>query len=170
MTEILEPPRPTEQRVRRAVDSSPRSSPSVPPELLADAARRLGWLALIYVGATMVGHFGRRAAITLTGASAFGFQLSDMFALAAIAMGIAVYFATRSQQLSSNRVLDVGLFFQVAGAFGIAVTELSARSLPTIDTLFAYVPAECVWIVLFPLVVPNTPRKVLVASLLAASM
>jgi hypothetical protein len=170
MTEVLEPPRSTEQRVRRAVDSSPRSSPSLPPELLADAARRLGWLALIYVGATIVGHFGRRAAITLTGASAFGFQLSDIFALAAMAMGIAVYFATRSRQLSSNRVLDVGLFFQVAGAFGIAVTELSARSLPTIDTLFAYVPAECVWIVLFPLVVPNTPRKVLVASLLAASM
>ena len=170
MTEVLEPPRSTEQHVRRAVDSSPRSSPSLPPELLADAARRLGWLALIYVGATIVGHFGRRAAITLTGASAFEFQLSDIFALAAMAMGIAVYFATRSQQLSSNRVLDVGLFFQVAGAFGIAVTELSARSLPTIDTLFAYVPAECVWIVLFPLVVPNTPRKVLVASLLAASM
>jgi serine/threonine-protein kinase len=32
------------------------------------------------------------------------------------------------------------------------------------------VPAECLWIVVFPLVVPNTPRKVLIASLLSASM
>lgn len=171
MTETVHPPPLTEQRVQRAVDSSRLSSPSLPPELLADAARRLGWLALIYVGAILVGHFGRRAAIILTGASAFGFQLSDMFALAAMAMSIAVYVASRSQQLSSNRVLDVGLFFQVAGAFGIAATELSASSLPAIGTLSsAYLPAECVWIVLFPVVVPNTPHKVLIASLLAASM
>src|SRR6185295_12445624 len=32
------------------------------------------------------------------------------------------------------------------------------------------IPAECVWIVVFPVVVPNKPRNVLVASLLAASM
>jgi eukaryotic-like serine/threonine-protein kinase len=170
MTETLDPPVLTEQRVRRPVDSNSHSSPSLPPELLADAARRLGWLGLIYTGAIFVGHFGRRAALTLTGASAFGFELSDMFALAGIAMGIAVYFASRSQRLSSNRVLDVGLFFQIAGAFGIAATELSAAPLPTVGTLFAYLPAECVWIVLFPVVVPNTPNKALAASLLSASM
>ena len=33
-----------------------------------------------------------------------------------------------------------------------------------------FVPAECVWLVAYPLLVPNTPRKILVASLLAASM
>ena len=169
MTEILDPPAVTEHRVERRVDSHDHSSSSLPPELLADAARRLGWLALIYVGGILVGHFGRRAALTLTGSPVFSFQLPDLLALVAMAMGVAVYFASRSQRLSSNRVLDVGLFFQIAGAFGIAATELSARSLPTVDTLFAYVPAECVWIVLFPLVVPNTPNKVLVASLLAAS-
>ncbi len=170
MTETLDPPAPTEQRVRRSVDSQSHSSPSLPPELLADAARRLGWLGLIFIGATVVGHFGRRAALTLTGASTVGFQLSDMFAVAAMALGAGVYFASRSQRLSPNQMLDLGLFFQVAGAFGIAATELSANSLPTMNTLFAYFPAECVWIVLFPLVVPNTPNKVLVASLLAASM
>jgi eukaryotic-like serine/threonine-protein kinase len=169
MTETVDPPVLTEQRVRRPVDSNSHS-PSLPPELLADAGRRLGWLALIFVGATIVGHFGRRAALTLTGVSPFGFQLSDMFAVAAMALAAGVYVASRSQRLSPNRVLDVGLFFQVAGAFGIAATELSANSLPTMNTLFAYFPAECVWIVLFPLVVPNTPNKVLVASLLAASM
>jgi eukaryotic-like serine/threonine-protein kinase len=170
MTETLDPPVLTEHRVRRSVDAHSHSSPSLPPELLADAARRLGWLALIYTGAIVVGHFGRRAALTLTGASPFGFELSDMFALAGMAMGIAVYFASRSQRLSSHRVLDVGLFFQIAGAFGIAATELSAVPLPTVGTLFAYFPAECIWIVLFPVVVPNTPSKALTASLLSASM
>jgi eukaryotic-like serine/threonine-protein kinase len=170
MTETLDPPVLTQPLVRRSVDSHTHSSPSLPPELLADAARRLGWLALIYMGGTFVGHFGRRAALALTGASPSGLQLSDMFALAAIALGAGVYFALRSQRLSASRVLDLGLLFQVAGAFGIAVTELSANPLPTMNTLLAYFPAECVWIVLFPVVVPNTPNKVLVASLLAASM
>ena len=32
-----------------------------------------------------------------------------------------------------------------------------------------FVPGECVWLVAYPLLVPNTPRKIFVASLLAAS-
>jgi serine/threonine-protein kinase len=170
MTETQDPPISTEQLVRRAEASHGHSAASLPPELLADSARRLGWLGLIFVGATIVGHFGRRAALTLAGASPLGFQLSDMFAAAGMALGVFVYLASRSQRLAPSRILDLGLFFQVAGAFVIAATELSASSLPTMNTFMAYFPAECVWIVLFPLVVPNTPNKVLFASLLAASM
>src|SRR6266850_1849800 len=170
MTVTLESPQLTEHHLRPSLDASTHSSPSVPPDLLADAGRRLGWLALIYVGGSIVGHFSRRAVMALTGASEFGIHLSDVFALAAAALGTAVYFVVRGQRLSPNRVLDLGLFFQVAGAFGIAAGELSDGALPAVDRLFAYVPAECVWIVVFPLVVPNTPARVLAASLLAASM
>ena len=170
MTETFESPRLTEHHVRPSLDPSRHASPSLPPELLADAGRRLRWLALIYVGGTIVGHFSRRAALALTGASGFGVHLSDLFALAAAALATAVYLVVRSQRLSPNRVLDLGLVFQVAGAFGIAAGELWDGPLPDVDRLFTYVPAECVWIVLYPLVVPNTPARVLVASLLAASM
>src|SRR5258706_5334671 len=100
----------------------------------------------------------------------FGVQLSDIFAFAAAALGTAVYLVARGQRLSPRRLLDLRLFLQVAGAFGIAAGELPDGALPSVDRLFAFVPVECVWIVLFPLVVPNTPTKVLVASLLAASM
>src|SRR5258705_1161534 len=170
MTETLESPRLTEHPIRPSMGSSSRSSASVPPELLADAGRRLGWVALIDVGGTGVGHFGRRAALALTSASGFGVHLSDIVALAAAALGTAVYLVARGQRLSPGRVLDLGLFFQVAGAFGIAAGELLDGALPAVDRLFAFVPVECIWIVLFPLVVPNTPMRVLVASLLAASM
>src|SRR4029434_7872674 len=37
------------------------------------------------------------------------------------------------------------------------------------DSLWGLVPAECVWIVVYPLVVPSVPRKALLASLIAAS-
>src|SRR5258705_570826 len=170
MTDTIESPRLTDHHLRPSMESSSHSSASMPPELLADAGRRLGWVALIYVGGTVVGHFGRRAALALTSASGFGVHLSDIFALAAAALGTAVYLVARGQRLSPGRVLDLGLFFQVAGAFGIAAGEMPDGALPAVDRLFAFVPVECVWIVLFPLVVPNTPTKVLVASLLAASM
>jgi serine/threonine-protein kinase len=35
--------------------------------------------------------------------------------------------------------------------------------------LFGLVPVECVWIVIYPLVVPTPPRRILIASMLAAS-
>ena len=38
-----------------------------------------------------------------------------------------------------------------------------------LDFTFMFIPAECVLIVALPLLVPNTPGKVLVSSLLAAS-
>src|SRR5258705_4563670 len=138
MTETFESPRLTEHHIRPSMDSSSRSSASVPPELLADAGRRLGWLALIYVGGTVVGHFGRRAALALTSASGFGVYLSDIFVLAAAALGTAVYLVVRGHRLSPNRVLDLGLFFQIAGAFGIAAGELPDGALPAFDRLFAF--------------------------------
>src|ERR1044071_8122948 len=118
MTETFESPRLTEHHVRPSLESSRHASPSLPPELLADAGRRLRWLAFIYVGGTIVGHFSRRAVLALTGASRLGVHLSDVFALSAAALATAVYLVVRSQRLSPKRVLDLGLVFQVAGAFG----------------------------------------------------
>src|SRR5258705_1173481 len=117
MTETLESARLTDYQIRPSMDSSSHSSASVPPELLADAGRRLGWVALIYVGGTVVGHFGRRAALALTSASGFGVQLSDIFAFAAAALGTAVYLVARGQRLSPRRVLGLGRFLQLARAF-----------------------------------------------------
>jgi hypothetical protein len=71
--------------------------------------------------------------------------------------------------LSSRRLLDLGLVFQVGGALGIAVREFW-HGLPLRGDPSFLVPGECVWLLAYPLVVPNTPRKILIASLLAASM
>ena len=71
--------------------------------------------------------------------------------------------------MPSRRLLDVGLAFEVAGTLGITVREFW-RGLPHTAGSSFFIPSECVWLVAFPLLVPNTPRKILVASLLAASM
>ena len=146
------------------------ASHTLPPELLADAARRLRWVAVIYAGAGVFGHFGRRLLIAAIGSVDIAFHPSDLLGAAMVAMGLAVYGLSRSGLVSATRLLDVGLVFEVLGALGIAAVPVVDRVPQIPSGLFAYVPAECVWIVVFPLVVPNTPARVLIASLLAASM
>jgi serine/threonine-protein kinase len=146
------------------------ASHTLPPELLADAARRLRSVAVIFAGAEAIAYFGRRLLIVASGSVDIAFHPSDLLRVAMVAMGLTVYGLSRSARVSAKRLLDIGLVFEVLGALGIAALPI-VDHLPQIPSgLFAYVPAECVWIVVFPLVVPNTPARVLVASLLAASM
>jgi eukaryotic-like serine/threonine-protein kinase len=142
---------------------------SLPPHTIAEGVRRLGWLALVYAIANIAGPFAKLAMATVEGrVDASDFAIPDAFGLAAVTMAFAVFVAVRRGALSSRRLLDWGLVFQVVGALGMAVREFW-QGLPTTAGWFL-VPGECVWIVAYPLLVPNTPRKILVTSLVAASM
>jgi len=157
----------------RVVPPAQRRRPTsytLPPELLADVARRLRWAAAVYAGCIVFGHFGRRLFFASSESADIAFHVFDLAGLALVAMGLAIYGLARSDRISATRLLDIGLVFEVLGALGIALVPV-ADHLPQLPSgLFAYVPAECVWIVVFPLIVPNTPTRVLIASLLAASM
>ena len=158
-------------RVRRPFTPGSKSdmSRTLPPELMAEATWRLGWMGLLYAGTGLVGHFGRRWVLALTGAVPFEFLGRDFFSAAAITMGIVVFVLSRRGTLSPKRLLDLGQVFLVVGALGIAAVEFGGGLPAALTRSFTLVPAECIWIVAFPLVVPNTPGRVLVSSLLAAS-
>src|SRR5262245_3143176 len=151
----------------RAGSSHP--SQTFPPELMAEATRRLGWLGLIYCTLGLVAHFGSRALLTPEGPIRVTVHASDLPFLAAATLALGLYVASRRNLFSQSRMLDLGLVFQVFGAFGIAAsrhwTSLPARA----DTLFGVIPAECILIIIYPLVVPSPPVTAFVASLLAAS-
>jgi serine/threonine-protein kinase len=136
--------------------------------MLSEAARRLGWLGLLYAGFGFVGHFGERIIIA-GGSLRMAFRAEDLFFVAAAIAGIALYVASRRGEISPARLLDAGLVFYVACAFGIAVGRAPGSMHRTADVLFGLLPAECLWIVVYPLVVPTPPKRMLVASLLAAS-
>jgi serine/threonine-protein kinase len=145
------------------------SSFTMTPELMAEAVWRLGRLGLIYAGGDLVAHFGRRLLLAWTHSVVPGFHLGDVLALVAMAMGVAIYIVSRRGLLPPKQLLDLGLLFNVGGALGFAAQFLSDN--PTLpETSGPLISAECVWIVIYPLVVPNTPRKVLIASVIAASM
>jgi hypothetical protein len=154
----------------QAVALDHQLSVSLPPEAIAEGVRRLGWVALIYAIANITGKFARLALSVIAGkvdSSEFG--MPDVFGFGAVLMALAVFAAVRRGVMSSRRLLDLGLVFLVVGALGMAVREFW-HGLPQTGSRWFLVPGECVWLVVYPLLVPNTPGKILVASLLAASM
>ena len=169
MTSALETASRADARVEPAKDPFSHLTATLPPELMAEGARRLGWLALMYAIGAVVGHFGRRVLLILSDSADVGLHGSDVFGLATAVLSLAVFVAARRRLLPPKRLLDLGLVFQVVAAFDIAATRAWTGAL-TPAAWYGLLPSECVLIVAYPLVVPNSPGKVLLASLLAASM
>ena len=144
---------------------------SLAPDTIAEGVRRLGWMALVYAIAYVAGPFTRLVLTGLAGTiiDSYEFAIPDVFGVGAVIMALAIFALARRGVLSSKRLLDLGLVFQVGGALGIAVGEFW-HGLPLRAGVSFLVPGECVWLLAYPLVVPDTPRRILVASLFAASM
>jgi eukaryotic-like serine/threonine-protein kinase len=140
---------------------------SLPPDLQREAGRRLQ-LACLFVAAAFTFALFVHPLVRLAGWYALPRPRTHaVVSIVMIFVSALVAWTARRGLLTPARLLDLGLVYEVIVAFGIALgdnlTRLSAeRPLETISWL-------CVWIVLFPVVVPATPGKAIVASLAAAS-
>ena len=157
-------------RIRSGTKSSLLTSQTMPPELMAEAARRLPWLGLLFSVTYILNRVGQRLVMGLTGTVLPGPSIQDAFDVAAVMLGIAVFVLARSTLLSPGQKLHLASAFLVAGAFAIALTEFWLGFPIEFVSTSPLIPAECALIIAFPLIVPNTPRRILVTSLLAASM
>ena len=148
------------------------ASATMPPELLAEASRRLGWAGLLYASAFLAAYFGPHVYATLTQPDHRYDWVRDTLALVAVAMGLSVFILSRRARVRAQALLDFGLVFAVVGSLGIAVAEFSQGYLtaPRVYGTYLGIPWECVWIILYPLLAPNHPRKILLSSLASASM
>jgi serine/threonine-protein kinase len=162
---------PVSSTIRRASHDSvpPNGALTLPPELLAEASRRLGWAGLIYAVTYTLAYFGPHLIVSLADVEHGLTHAQDILAFAAILIGTAVFVMARRAMVSPQRLLDLGLGFNVIGAFGIAVTEYWRGFGEFQFDRFLGIPWEAAWIIVFPLVAPNTPRKIFIASLLSAS-
>ena len=139
----------------------------LPPDLLRQASRRLELASLAvatFYSATLVLNY------TL---SALGWRprshlaWHNLIALAVISISLALFWLCRRGRLEPIHLLDLGLVYEVVVGLAISLQDNLAplspdRPLDTISWL-------CMWIVMFPLIVPAPPFKALVASLAAAS-
>jgi serine/threonine-protein kinase len=155
---------------RQLVMPDRQVSVSLAPDTIAEGVRRLGWLALAYAIANVTGPFARLVLGAIAGTvHVSDIGTPDLVGLVAVIMALGVFAAVRRGALPPKQLLDVGLVLQVIGALGLAVREFSHGLPPMAHGVF-FVPAECVWLVAYPLLVPNTPAKILAASLVGASM
>ncbi|HMA17738.1 MAG TPA: serine/threonine-protein kinase [Thermoanaerobaculia bacterium] len=138
---------------------------SLPPDLAREGVRRL-----------------RIVAWGLTGADAFfillrffadvqrGRPSSRVVEVGAVAVGMALALVmvrlTSSDRLNPRTLLDLGLVFQVLSALVIAVSYYPFTTSGRVGGW----SGVAVWVVTFPLVVPNTRGKVVLATIASALM
>jgi len=156
--------------IRQSKEPGPsggRSGSTIPPDLLAGASRRLAWAALIYgVGFGLV--YGILC-VTVP-----GFRSRDTFPVESMSVGLSVLAALLILAASFSRrfhpatLLDMGLLFEVVGGFGISMVEFWGLFGGGEVQIFG-VSWICVWILIFPLLVPSTPGKALLATFTTAS-
>jgi serine/threonine protein kinase len=140
---------------------------AMPAELLRQAARRLA-LAAFGVGLVCAVSIIVNNLLAAVGWYNFShMEIRNVIMGTLVAVSAATAWTARAGRLTPRDLLRVGLAFEVAVAFGISLhdhLEPLQEGVP-----LAAVSWLCIWIVMFPLVVPAPPRWALAAALAAAS-
>ena len=137
------------------------------PELLRDAPRRLA-IAGIVVACLGLINLTIHIILPALGLHEMGQPLgiSDIAALSLIAMSVGVIFLAHAKWITPGRKLDLGQIYQVVMAFGAGFLPKLCPYEPIIP-IFSWI---CIVILLFPVIVPNSLGKILLAGFLVASM
>jgi eukaryotic-like serine/threonine-protein kinase len=147
--------------------SAPSTTGALRPDLIAAGARRLVIIALIAAGAAalfavvdrIVSPFDPRSAVA---------ALWLMAVLGSVGLGLSVAWIAYREMVSPEKLLDLGLLFEVVEALFLGIQFHSVSTAPGVQPRGW--SAVAVWILAYPLIVPNTRRKMLVATLAAALM
>jgi serine/threonine-protein kinase len=136
-------------------------------ELFRQASQRL-WLVALGLGLAFAVAIVLNNLVEAAGWHHFShLALKNVVAGSMVAVSTAMVWLAHSGHLTPARLLRVSLGFEIAVAFGISLHD-------HLEPMQAGVPLAtvswlCVWIVVFPLVVPASPRWALVAGLASAS-
>ena len=140
---------------------------SLPPDVVADAARRLRAVALIYASVFFL--VGPATALVSPSErqAFFSSALRLGPSVLSIAIALAVAWSSRRPGIASGTVLTLGLAFEIAGSYGIAAAryldpQQEAMTPPGVSWV-------AVWILLFATMIPSPPRRALAAALLSAT-
>lgn len=162
--ELLETRLTTAPRLHSADDEA------LPADLLREATQRLGILARVWAGLFLIGIVmndlvAPRLNIPMRDLIPWG-RPADLVGV--LSIGLSFWLWRHTTRLSDRPevALDLALGYEVLLAFGIGiVNQWDPQRL-----LAGRLSWICVLVLLFPMIVPNTPRKTLMASLIAASM
>ncbi|MBA3498089.1 MAG: serine/threonine protein kinase [Gemmatimonadales bacterium] len=146
------------------------ASEELPEDLLREATQRLGTVALVWAGLYTIGILMNDVVAPLIDMEMEDLipwgRTADIVAVISIAVSAWLWWYTRRLTCRPRLALDLALVYQVVLALGIGIVNQTEPH----RLLAGRLSWLCVLILLFPMIVPNTPRKTLIASLIAASM
>jgi len=142
----------------------------LPDDLLQEATERLGALALVWavmfgIGILMNDVVGPLLSLPMRDLIPWG-RPADVVAVLSVGTSLWLWHYTRKLTCKPRVALDLALPYEVLLAFGVGVVNQWEPH----RVLAGRLSWICVLVLLFPMLVPNTPRKTLIASLAAASM
>ena len=144
-------------------------SSGFPTDLLSRAAERLLILALLYAFVFfMAGIFP----VLLFPDDRTRFFSSFAYwapAVIGIAIGLFVALVIRSERVPMSSVMNLGLLFEVVSSYAIAAAEFGDPQTLEMQRGWLGLSWVAVWVVLFTVVVPTTPRRALVTALASVS-
>ena len=148
--------------------SSPESRP-LPDDLAFEAVGRLRIACIVLGSLWIIGLTVNHLFAPLLGLPAQQvipwFRAADIIAAACLALSALVYWIAPRLGHKGSKLFNVALAYQVITAFGVGV--INQWNAVALAGRLSWI---CVLILIFPSIVPGPPRKVLLGSLLAASM
>jgi eukaryotic-like serine/threonine-protein kinase len=156
--------------VRRACGNTLSSSNEhgLPSDLLDKAVTRLGWVALFYAVALQAVHWGRQLSVPERLIYSDGRVLLYAGLFGGTILALVIASLAWSRKLCSSFMLDLGLVFEVAGAFSIGLVEYSIN-LPIGERVYGW-SGIVLWIAVFVLVIPATLGRTAIASIASILM
>jgi eukaryotic-like serine/threonine-protein kinase len=147
-----------------------RPADELPDDLLREATQRLGILARVWAVLFVIGLLLNHVVAPLLDMEMKDLipwgPAADIVGVTSIAVSIWLWRYTRRFTCNPRLVLDIALGYEVLLALGIGIVN----QWEPMRLLAGRLSWLCVLILIFPMIVPNTPRKTLIASLIAASM
>src|SRR5687768_11471276 len=141
----------------------------LPPDVVAQSARRLRILALLYAFTFFMAAYVPNLLDPVDRARHFaGFVHWGPGAIA-IAISLLVAALATHPRVPLSRVGVLAFTFEVVSSYGIAAAEFLGASGISFDVSWVGLSWVAVWVLLFAVVVPSPPRRTVVATLLSLS-
>ena len=144
-------------------------SSGFPVDLLRQSASRLRALALLYAFSFFMAGIVPALLVAEERARFLGSVLQWGPSVGGIVVALCFAAVLRSERLSLSTAMNLGLAFEIASSYAIAASEFADRL--TLETHRGMLGLSwvAVWVVLFTVVVPTSPRRAVVAALASVS-
>jgi serine/threonine-protein kinase len=141
----------------------------LPPALVASGARRIAPLGLLLAAVTVLFAVLDRSGIYSAQHNGSETETLWLFAVAgSIGLSLSVAWISYREMLPAEKLLDLALLYEVVEAFLLSL-NFHHVPLPS-DTAPRGWTGVAVWILAYPLIIPNTRGKTVAATLAAALM